>query len=73
MLNVVTDDGIPTTGGPCPFDMGETMTYGRCRSPSGPHSGPYKNGDAIRDDRRLPHLQRRWATQPQFRMLCGSV
>ena len=51
-------------GGPCPLDMGETMTYAQFRTAFGQHSGPNRNGDAIRDDHRLPHLQRRWGTQP---------
>ena len=34
--------------------MGETMIYARCRTPSGPQSGPYKDGDAVRDDHPPP-------------------
>ena len=40
------------------------MTYARFSRRSGPHSKPHKNGDAICDDHLLPHIQRRWATQP---------
>jgi len=33
---------VARPGGPCPLDMGETMTYTRFRSPSDPHSGLYR-------------------------------
>jgi len=53
--------GDESMGGPCPSDMGESMTYAE--------KSEMRTGIARLWNHRLPHLQRRWATRPVPRPL----
>ncbi|MCH8253411.1 MAG: hypothetical protein IID36_13265 [Planctomycetes bacterium] len=44
---------IAIPGGPCPSDMGETMTNARVWWPRGRQDSTNKNGHAVRNSRRL--------------------